>query len=369
MWVCPGGLHEPPGGRGCQAPARARARPRARWSTAPSGGPRRRRAGRRGIGCAWQDARNGHPRDRTLPAAAVDRRRPGRVLWTVTGLPGEETAWASGSDDGWDDGWDDGLGQGCPDNGATQTATIPGPTCAPSTAPISPHQTSRPSRLAASRSASRPASLRPCRGWPGETRTDRPVVHQQRPRRGAPSGSEPGRRSAPDRGSPLAAWSIRRRGLTDRAPPSRRRRLRCDHRGGGTPRCRRRTAQCAAAARARAASAASATAPARIQDVGGAQRGVSRRHADLSRVDDGDRHRRVTCGKQGRLEVPLISADRWIERISGAPSAASFRTTRSGPPATGARCSPGGTPAAPRPPSRSCPVGALVEHGRPDHDL
>ena len=38
-----------------------------------------------------------------------------------------------------------------PSRGATQTATMPGPTCAPSTAPSSPHQTSRPSRLSARR--------------------------------------------------------------------------------------------------------------------------------------------------------------------------------------------------------------------------
>ena len=68
------------------------------------------------------------------------------------------------------------LGQSSPaSRGATQTATIPGPTCAPRTAPSSPHQTSRPGQVRprAARPAGRRAR-RPARGWPGGRRTGRP---------------------------------------------------------------------------------------------------------------------------------------------------------------------------------------------------
>ena len=81
-------------------------------------------------------------------------------------------------------------------SGATQTATIPGPTWAPRTAPSSPHQTSRPARLSARRSASRPARSRARVGvgQVGDAQVDRAVsgglddevLHPaQRPGRGA----------------------------------------------------------------------------------------------------------------------------------------------------------------------------------------
>ena len=113
----------------------------------------------------------------------------------------------------------DRSGQG---RGDTQTASMPGPTCAPSTAPSSPHHTSRPSRLSASRVAqvARPAGRRG-RGWPGGRRTRPPSASPAAST--ASSSSRLSARAAVRTFSSVATLpsSICSSGFTASAPPNR----------------------------------------------------------------------------------------------------------------------------------------------------
>ena len=136
---------------------RRRAPPGAQWSRAvlgssgrgavdrPAGTPPARRSagpvagpplpGARGsvVGCAWGDARKRPPPAARPLASPVDKPPPGR-LWRPGGLD---------------------VAQG---RGARRPRACPGPTWAPSTAPSSPYQISRPERLSASRRPSRSVS-------------------------------------------------------------------------------------------------------------------------------------------------------------------------------------------------------------------
>ena len=278
----------------------------------------------------------------TLGARTVAPIRSSTTLWTVLARP--ETV------------DDDRCRSQLPDassRGATHAATIPGPTCAPSTAPSSPHHTSRPSRLVASRSASRSASS-PARsglarwethssiGWSPAASTIRSSKPAERPGGGAhpvevhdPALVDPQQRL--DR---QGTAQERRRGADPASPPEilqgvhveQRRRRR-----GTCSRGRRRVGHGAAARRGR-----------RPHSV---RRTPSRHRPDESRRRSPARApRALPAGRTRRCHSsPPTGGSRGSPWRRPAPP--SHRPPR-GTPETAATCSPDGTPAAPRRPSR-----------------
>ena len=203
-------------------------------------------------------------------------------------------------------------------SGATQTASMPGPTWAPRTAPSSPHQTSRPSRFSASRSASGLGEL-PGAVGAGQVRdadVDLLVAGRLDGQLLQPARA-PAPRCAPSPGS----RPCRRRSAAAASPRAHRRAARPPHRSGrrgaGTPGCRRRTATTTPRPARRAASAASSARAAVVEHVGGRQRGVPGGHPHLPAVDavapGSDASRAASWADS---KVPLMSPDRWIDTIS-----------------------------------------------------
>ena len=220
----------------------------------------------------------------------------------------------------------------------------------------------------------RPAGRRarpPGRGWPGGRRRRRRPGRPPPRRSGPPAGSGPGRRCAPARGSRPGPSSIRSSGLTAARRRAARRRRRSGRPAGGTPGCRRRTAPSPQRRAPRAAAAASRDRAAGVEDVGRAQRGVPGGDADLPGVDDGDRHGRVPRGEQGRLVGAAHLAPTGGSRGS---RVGAVRRPPSRRPRAGRRRRPRGADR-PELPERlghhlgGRAVGALVVHGRADHDL